>query len=120
MLVHIVIDIPFMSACNAAFVAPDEAHTVEELIEIEFQRLRSVGVPDPEIHVIGKVVILRHQGVTGIWQALGRKRTDQVVIPKGIAIGLASAKVHGGSLTTQGRRSYSLRHAKGDVVARGR
>ena len=39
--IEVIPDVPFVAACDAAFVTPDEAHAIEELIHIELHRLRS-------------------------------------------------------------------------------
>src|ERR1700692_1024358 len=54
--VEIVPDVPFVAPSDTTFVAPNEAHTVEELIDIELQRLRRPRIAHPKINVIGEVV----------------------------------------------------------------
>ena len=36
----VVPDVPFVAACNAAFVTPDKADVIEKLIDVEFNCLR--------------------------------------------------------------------------------
>ena len=36
----VVPDIPFVAACNAAFVTPDKADVIKKLIDVEFNCLR--------------------------------------------------------------------------------
>src|SRR5258708_2282543 len=54
--VLVVPNVPFVSACDAAFVAKDETHIVEELINVELQGLREPEVISVKVDVISEVV----------------------------------------------------------------
>ena len=81
LLIDVVPDIPLMAASDPAFVSPDEPLPVEELVEIELQGLGQLQVGSVEVHVVGKVVEGRNQGVICVRQTLRRKVSDQVIVP---------------------------------------
>ena len=62
-LVDVVIDVPLVSAGNAAFVTPDERLSACELIYVEFQRLRIGDILSVKINVVNEVVKIRNQRV---------------------------------------------------------
>ncbi len=66
----VVPDIPLMSAGDSAFVAPNEAHSVEELIDVEFQRLREGKIAPVEVDVVGEIMKIGNDRVIPIEHAL--------------------------------------------------
>ena len=44
-----------MTAGNAALVSPDKRHSVEELVDVEFQGLGSLQVDAVEVDVVGEI-----------------------------------------------------------------
>ena len=89
----IIPDIPFVAAGDAAFVAEDEAHAIEELIHVELKRLGETEGAAVEVNIISEIVIGIHLVVIVIRHALGRLGTDEVVVPDGIAVIGGSAEV---------------------------
>ena len=58
--VDVVIDVPLVSARNAAFMTPDERLSACELIYVEFQRLRIGDILTVKINVVNEVVKIRN------------------------------------------------------------
>src|ERR1700692_5096202 len=75
-LVEVVPAIPFVTAGDAAFVTPNEAHTIEELVDIELQRLSRSGTAHPKICIVGEVMIRRHQRVIRVGDSLRGEGAD--------------------------------------------
>src|SRR5579864_7773097 len=70
LLAWIIPDVPFIPSGDAAFVSPDEGLTIDELIDIELQRLRSTYIGRVEIDVVGEVMDVGNDGVIRIGQTL--------------------------------------------------
>src|SRR5216684_6382097 len=62
-VVLVVPNVPFVSAGYAAFVAKDEAHTIEKLINVELQGLRKAQIVSVEVHVVSEVLERRNQSL---------------------------------------------------------
>src|SRR5581483_5242196 len=77
-------DIPLMSTSNPAFMAPDKRLSFHKLVNVELQSLRSGDIISEEVNVVDKVMQTRGKRMTLVWEALRRKVTDQVIIPKNI------------------------------------
>src|ERR1700733_12468154 len=80
-LTLIIPDVPFVPSGDTAFVPPDVRLAVNELIDVELERLRHAEIGYVEIHVVGKIVDIRNKGVIGIGKTLRGKITDQVIVP---------------------------------------
>src|ERR1700689_1574201 len=78
--------VPRVSGIDAAFVSEDESHAIEELVDIELDRLGWAEVAREEIHVIREGVKRRHQSSITVEGALRRKWTDQMVVPQRVGI----------------------------------
>src|SRR5690348_13596229 len=85
MLAAVAPGIPLMATVDAALVAPDVGLPTDELVDIEFQRLRVAGVSDPEIHVISEIVERRNQGLAEVRQPLRGEVADQVIVPEDVS-----------------------------------
>src|SRR6266849_5932107 len=118
--VSIVPDGPVVPVSDAALVAPDKAHTVEELINVELQRLGKSEVSAIEVHVIGEVVVVVHFVVILIGHALRGEVPNQVIVKKGITVGRSPANVKLGGFSAHGRGLDVLGHGITDSIARRR
>src|SRR5580692_6118962 len=98
MLVDVVPDVPFVAAGNTAFMAPDEAQIIEELVHVELNRLGEPKVGSVEPHVVSEVVERGNQRVIVVRQALRRVSADQMVVKQHIPIGTSSADVELGRI----------------------
>src|SRR5712691_7351259 len=85
-LTWIVPDVPLVSSNNPAFVAPNERLAIDELIDIELQRLGGADIGSKKIDVIGKVVDVGNNCVTSIGKTLRGKITDQVIVPERVGV----------------------------------
>ena len=95
-LIHVVVGVPFVTACDSAFVAPDEALAVLgpcKLVDIKLQGLRVRDVRGVEVDVVNEIVGIVGQGVTIVGETLRRKRTHQVIVPQNVRIGVSSANM---------------------------
>src|SRR3954452_22297956 len=54
MLVNVIPSIPLMTPGDTALMSPNEAHAVEELVDVELQRLRGFDVLHKKINVVGE------------------------------------------------------------------
>ena len=88
--IDVVPGVPLMTAGNPALVAPDERHSVEELIDIEFQGLGGFQVSAIEVDVVGEIAQRRHHVL--IRQMFGEFHIPQNV---GERHGAADIKLHG-------------------------
>ena len=66
----IVPDVPFIPSDNPAFMPPDEGLAIDELIDIELQRLGDAQIRRVELDVVGEIVEIGSNGMTGIVQTL--------------------------------------------------
>ena len=81
--------VPLMTAGDAAFVSPYEGHSVEELIDIEFQSLRSFQIAAVKINVVSEIAEGWHHFL--IRQIFGELHVPQNV---GERHGAADIKLH--------------------------
>src|SRR5258707_312302 len=116
-LVLVVPNVPFVSARDAAFVAPDETHTTEELIDVKLQGLREPEVISIEIDVVSEVVECRNQRLIGVRHALRRGGTDQRVVPQGIGVRSTASNPKYSGLPADRRRPNPLSHGEGNPIA---
>ena len=72
-LALIVPDVPFVAACDPALMAPDEGLSIDELVDIEFQRLRCRQIRAEKIDVVNEIVSRRRDRVIRIENALRGK-----------------------------------------------
>src|SRR4029077_4913154 len=91
--VDVVPDIPFVSTRNPALVSPRKAHTVEELVYVELKSLRSTQIAAVEVDVVGEAMESRYQSVISVGHTLGRKISNQMVIPEDVGVVHVSADV---------------------------
>src|SRR5437763_14232741 len=91
--IGIVPDVPLVAAAGAALVAPGEAHVIEELVDVELQRLGRLQVTSPEIDVVGEVMQRGHDGMTGVGHALRGEVSDEVVVPEHVGVGHGATEV---------------------------
>src|ERR1700704_4131493 len=116
-LVLVVPNVPFVAACDAALVAKDETHTVEEQINVKLQGLRKAQVISVEVHVISEVAESGTQGLVGVRYALRRSSTDQRIVPQGVGVrNTASEPKHSG-LPAHRRRADALSHGECGAIA---
>src|SRR5229473_2993225 len=114
--VSIVPDGPVVPVSDAALVAPDKAHAVEELINVELQRLGKSEVGAIEVHVIGEVVVVVHLVVILIGHALRGEIANQVIVKEGIAVGRSPTNVKFGGFSAHGRGFDVLGHGKRNSI----
>src|SRR5215831_19543352 len=91
--VDVIPDVPLVPAFYAALMTPRKSHAVEELVNVELERLRHSQIASIKVDVVGEVVQRWNQRVIGIGQPLRRKISDQMVIPEHIGIVHVSANV---------------------------
>ena len=104
LLLPVVPRVPLMTTGYAALMAPNVRLPAHELIDVELERLRIIGIVDPEVDVVGKVVEGRNQRFAEIWKTLRRKVSDQVIVPKDVrplrgaaaVCGFCRNSIHGG------------------------
>src|ERR1051326_329587 len=82
----IIEDVPLISVSDAALMAKDETHAVEELIDIKLQPFGGSEIIAIEIHVIGEIVQSRNQAMIAVECALRGERPDQGIVKQGIGI----------------------------------
>src|SRR5260370_89218 len=99
----IVPNVPLISSDNAAFMPPDERLAIDELIDIEFQRLGDADIGRVEIDVVGEIVDIGNYGMTGIGETLRRKITDQMIVPKRIGIDCLPSNIRSGGIAGESR-----------------
>src|SRR6266481_3243003 len=99
-LTWIVPDVPFVSSHNPAFMSPDERLAIDELIDIELQRLGGTDIGRIERNVVSKVVHVGNNRAIGIGKTLRGKITDQVIVPERVGVESLSANVHTRGVST--------------------
>ncbi len=57
-------NIPFVAAGDATLMTPDERLSIDELVDVEFQRLRSGQIVSVEIYVIDEMAQAWHDRAT--------------------------------------------------------
>src|SRR5579859_836318 len=82
-----------MSAVDAAFVAPSEAHCIEELVDVELESLGHIEIPTVEPHVVSKRVKRWNQSVIGVGQSLRGERANQMIIPEDVRVCHVATKI---------------------------
>src|SRR5215813_9237645 len=83
-IIDIVPDIPFMSARHAALGAPNEAHPIEVLVNVEFEDLRNRQARGEKVCVVREIMNRWNQNVIDVWQPLGRVLADYRIRPENI------------------------------------
>ena len=116
----IVPDVPFVAACNAAFVTPDKADVVKKLIDVEFNGLRQFQVGSVKINVVSKFAVGGNQSLIVVGQALRRKWPNEMVIKERVGVNRRPSNVvlRGGAAHRW--RGNSLLHGEVDSIARRR
>ena len=89
----IAVDVPLVPSGDAAFMSPDKRLSAGELVDIELQRLGCRNILGVEVNLVNKVMKLRHQGVICVRQALRRKISNEVVVPKNVGVSTRAADV---------------------------
>ena len=117
---HIVPNIPLIAASYSAFMSPDEALTVEKLVDVKFHSLGKINVVCPEINVIREVVQRWNNSMVFIQHALRGSVADQVIVPETVAISLTATERIFGRFAAKRWRLDVLRHGEGNVLARRR
>src|SRR5258708_2085416 len=116
-LVLVVPNVPLVAACDAALVAKDETHTVEEQIDVKLQGLRKAQITPVKVHVISEVVECGNQRLIAVRYALRRSSADQRIVPQGVRVGRTASEPEHSGLATHRRRADALSHGEGDPVA---
>lgn len=80
-LILIVPDVPFVPARDATFMSPDKRLATDELIDIEFNRLGCGQIGYIEVNIVGEIMQIGNDRVVWIRHSLGRKISDEMVIP---------------------------------------
>src|ERR1700704_705405 len=115
-LVLVVPNVPFVATCDAALVAKDETHTVEEQIDVKLQGLRKAQVIPVKVHVISEVVECGNQRPIAVRYALRRSSTDQRIVPQGVRVGRTASEPEHRGLPAHRRRADALSHGEGSAI----
>src|SRR5258706_6861101 len=118
--VNVVPNLPLVPVSDETLVAPDEAHAVKELVDVELQRLGGSEVRAVKVHVVSEVLVRIHLVMIGIGHALRGEIADQVIVKQGVTVSGGPADVVFGRLSTHGRGFDVLGHGVRDSIARGR
>ena len=86
LLAGIVPDVPLVAPSDPAFMSPNVGVAVNELVDIELQRLRDAEIFDVKIDIVGEVVEVGDDRMVGVGHALRGEVPDQVVVPEDIGV----------------------------------
>src|SRR5438445_5601667 len=108
-------DVPLMAAGDTTFVSPDEGLAVHELIDIELESLGGGDISAVEVDVVSEIVGVGVNFLIHVGEAVGRKITDEVIVPERVSVLSLAADVELGCIPAHGRRTHALFHGPGHL-----
>src|ERR1700722_3549537 len=115
----IVPDVPLIATGDAAFMSPNVGVAANELVDIEFQRLRDAEIFDVKIDVVSEVVKGRDDRLVGVGHALRGEVPDQVIVPEDIGVVGLAADLHEACVAAERWGRNILGHRPGDLRTGG-